>query len=199
MPGQTGRNGGDGMLADALLGAAAGALAVWVMDRVDWFNFEHEDPEARRRTQAVRPGGMDPGHVAASQTAETLGYDLKPKDYNAAGLAAHYSIGIMPGALYGALRHKLPGLDTGRGTLFGLSLFLMQDEGLNAITGLSAKPSKYPWQAHARGLVAHAVYGLVLDTALRVSDQWRSSGEERYDDHSSSWAAGENPAPASRH
>ena len=171
---------GNSMLADALLGAAAGAVAVWVMDRVDWFNFEHEDPEARRRTQAVRPGGMDPAHTAANMAADALGYDLQPKHDNVAGRAVHYSIGIMPAALYGMLRHQVPGLDAGRGTLFGVGLFLMQDEGLNAITGLSAKPTAYPWQAHARGLVAHVVYGLVLDSVLNVADGLRERGGNRH-------------------
>ena len=89
------------------------------------------------------------------------------------GVATHYSIGIAPGALYGVLRHKLPGLDAGHGTLFGLGLFLLQDEGVNAITGLSAKPSDYPWQAHARGLLAHAVYGFVLERAIDIADGLR--------------------------
>lgn len=158
------------LLADALAGAAAGAAAVWVMDRVDWFNFEHEDPRARRRTQAVRPGGMDPAHVAADAAARAAGYRLDPRDNNAPGKAIHYSIGIVPGALYGVLRHHVPGLDAGHGSLFGIGLFLLQDEGLNAIIGLSAKPNEYPWQAHARGLAAHAVYGLVLDTTLNFAD-----------------------------
>lgn len=161
---------GSSVLTDALIGAAAGAAAVWVMDRVDWFNFLHEDPKARRRTQALRPGGMDPAHVGASMATEAMGYDVEPKDCNVAGLGTHYSLGVMPGALYGMLRHQVPGLDAGRGSLFGLGLFLLQDEGLNALTGLSAKPSEYPWQAHARGLVAHAVYGLVLDAVLNAAD-----------------------------
>ena len=165
---------------DALLGAVAGAAAVWVMDRVDGFNFEHEDPEARKRTRSVRPGGMDPAHVAANKAAEALGYDLEPKDNNAAGLAIHYSLGVMPGALYGALRHKMPGLDAGRGTVFGLGLFFLQDEGLNALTGLSARPNDYPWQAHARGFIAHAVYGLTLDTILNLADGLRGADEPDY-------------------
>ena len=163
------------MLVDALIGAAAGAAAVWVMDRVDWFSFRHEDPEARRRTQAVRPDGAAPAQVLANNAAEALGYELKPKDNSAAGKAVHYSIGIMPGALYGAFRHTVPGLAAGRGSLFGLGLFLLQDEGLNTVAGLSAKPSEYPWQAHARGLVAHIVYGLVLDSALRLIDNFRGA------------------------
>ena len=165
---------GDGrsVLTDAVIGAAAGAAAVWVMDRVDWFNFLHVvDPEARQRTQAVRPGGMDPAHVAADKLAQAIGWDLEPKDDNPVGKAVHYSIGIAPAALYGALRRTAPAVTTGRGSLFGLSLFLVQDEGLNALAGLSARPGAYPWQAHARGLVAHVAYGLVLDAALDLVDR----------------------------
>jgi len=158
------------MLADALIGAAAGAAAVWVMDRVDWFNFRHEDPKARKRTKAVRPQGAAPAQVAADKIVEPLGFDIEPKDNNALGKAVHYSLGIVPGALYGALRHTTPILTTARGTLFGLGLFSIQDEGLNALAGLSAKPQEYPWQAHARGAVAHVVYGLVLDLGLRLAD-----------------------------
>jgi hypothetical protein len=170
---------GSNLLADALIGAAAGAAAVWVMDRVDWFNFRHEDPMARRRTQAVRPGGMDPAHAGAHAAAEAMGHDLEPKQKNAAGLATHYSLGILPGALYGALRHKVPGLDAGRGTAFGVGLLLLQDEGLNALMGNAAKPTEYPWQAHARGLIAHLVYGLVLDTVLDAADAMR--GRRQHD------------------
>lgn len=158
-------------LADALLGAAAGAVAVWVMDRVDWFNFRHEDPEARRRTEAVRPGGMDPGHVFASRVAGAAGVELTPAQHHAAGQATHYAIGILPAALYAVLRRKAPLITSGHGTLFGTGMFLLQDEGLNTITGLGAKPGEYPWQAHARGLAAHVVYGLVLESVLRFADR----------------------------
>ena len=167
------RGGQTSLIADALIGAAAGATAVWLMDRVDWYNFKHENAHARERTQSVRPGGMDPAHVAANKAADALGQELKPSDNNAAGLAVHYSLGILPGALYGVMRHQVPGLDAGRGTAFGTGLFLIQDEGLNAIAGLSAKPSEYPWQAHARGLLAHVVYGLALDTALQITGRLR--------------------------
>lgn len=178
------RNADGSTLADALIGAAAGGAAVWVMDRLDWFAFEHEDPRARKRTQSVRPGGMDPAHVTADKVARAAGSHLRPREENPAGKAIHYSFGIMPGALYGALRHNVPGLDAGRGSLFGIGLFVMQDEGLNALSGLSARPDAYPWQAHARGLIAHAVYGVVLDTALRAADRVRGRNDRRPRPHS---------------
>jgi hypothetical protein len=153
---------------NALRGAIAGGIAVWVMDQVDWYMYNHEDPEARRQAQRVRPGGMDPAHVIANKVAGAFGKELSPRQPHPAGIAVHYSLGIGPGALYGAVQDRAPALGTGRGALFGLGLFLIQDELVNAATGLSARPRQYPWQAHARGVIAHIVYGVVTDTLLRV-------------------------------
>ena len=158
----------DSIATDMLLGAAAGAVGVWVMDRVDWFNYRHEDPEARRRTRRVRPGGEDPAHVMARMAERGAGAEPSPSQHHAAGTAIHYAIGVGPGALYGALRDRVPAVGAARGALYGLGLFLVQDEVVNAATGLSADPREYPWQAHGRGLVAHLVYGVVTDTVLSV-------------------------------
>lgn len=160
----------DGSLAaDLLKGAVAGAAAVWVMDRLDWFAFMHENPRARAQTERVRPGGMDPAHVAVRRAAEMVGMD-GPAQPNAAGVAVHYSLGIGPGALYAAMRDRAEGLGIARGPLYGLGLFLIQDEAINSVSGLSARPSQYPWQAHARGLAAHLVYGVVTELALNAMD-----------------------------
>ena len=173
---------GSSVLTDAVIGAVAGAAAVWVMDRVDWFNFLHVvPPEARRRTQAVRPGGMDPAHVAADKIATAAGYELEPKGNNPVGQAVHYSVGIAPAVLYSVLRRRAPAVTAGRGALFGVGFFLIEDEGMNALTGLSAPQGEYPWQAHARGLAAHVVYGLALDAALNIADRLMedNSGTDR--------------------
>lgn len=158
----------DGVAADMLIGALAGAAGVWVMDRVDWFNFRHEDPEARRRTQQARPGGEDPAHVMARTAERAVGTEPSPSRHHVAGMAVHYALGIGPGALYGALLDRIPEVGMGRGLLYGLGLFLIEDELANPAAGFSASPTAYPWQAHARGLIAHLVYGLVIDTVLRM-------------------------------
>ncbi|MEC9483754.1 MAG: DUF1440 domain-containing protein [Halomonas sp.] len=154
------------VMMDALLGAVAGTVGVWALDRIDWFMFNHEDPAARRQTQAVRPHHAAPAQVAADKAAEAMGKEVSNPEKSVPGTMIHYSLGTIPGAIYGAMHTPLIG--TGRGSLFGLSLFLMQDEGLNAISGLSARPSDYPWQAHARGFIAHLVYGVATDTVFRA-------------------------------
>jgi hypothetical protein len=160
------------MLANAVKGAAAGALAVWVMDRLDWFIFTHEDQRARHRTEQIRPGGLDPAHVAANRAADMAGTELHPAQPHAAGVAIHYALGIGPAAIYGMLREQLPITKPGQDYLYGLGLglglFLVQDEGLNQMMGLSGKQKDYPWQAHARGLAAHLTLGLVTNAVLNL-------------------------------
>lgn len=162
---------GNDTLSKAMMGAVAGGIATWVMDRVDWFMFDHEDREAHRQTIAVRPGGMDPAHVTVNKMAEAMGTELSPKQPHPAGIAMHYALGIGPAALYGALRERYPVMAAGRGSLFGLGVFLVNDEGLNTLTGSGADPRAYPWQAHARGLISHLVYGIATDLALNMMDQ----------------------------
>jgi hypothetical protein len=137
------------------------------LDRLDSFMYDHEDPQARRRTQEVRPQGLDPAHRLANKIAGVFGTELSPRQPHPAGIAIHYGLAVGPGALYGALYDRYPALGTGRGALYGFGLFLLQDELLNTVTGLAARPSRYPWQAHARGLVAHVAYGIVTDMVFR--------------------------------
>jgi hypothetical protein len=158
--------------ADLATGALAGAAAVWVMDRVDWFMVEHGDREAWRRTQAVRPDGKDPAHNMAGMAARAMGR-LPPPQPHPAGIAIHYAVGMGPTALYGTVRRGLPGGVIGRGALLGLGMFLIEDEILNPLTGAAAPPTRYPVQAHVRGLVAHLVLGVVTEALLSLADRAR--------------------------
>ncbi|MDQ3074551.1 MAG: DUF1440 domain-containing protein [Pseudomonadota bacterium] len=160
-----------GVVSKALMGAAAGAAGVWALDRVDWFMWNQESDEVRQRTTAVRPGGEPPAHVAASKLEHMFGLNPTPGQHAMAGLATHYGIGIAPAAVYALVRDKLPGKGPARGLLYGLGVFLMQDEALNAATGLGARPKDYPWQAHARGLVSHLVYGVVTELVLNMLEK----------------------------
>lgn len=149
------------------------------MDRVDWYMFRHEDPEARRRTESVRPGGLDPAHVMVNRMAEAMGRTLSPRQPHPAGIAMHYGLGIGPGALYGAFRDRVPALGAGRGLAYGLALTALEDELANRAMGLSAPLGHYPWQAHARGLVSHLVYGVVTDAVLRALQAGGGSRRQR--------------------
>ena len=151
---------------DLLKGAVAGVVATWVMDRVDWFMYRRESAESRRQTWAARPEGKDPAHVIASRASDAMGAGPIPQGHPA-GLAVHYAIGVAPAALYGVLRQRVPAVGAGAGLVFGLAMFVAEDEVANPALGFAAPPQDYPWQPHARGLVSHLVYGLVADAVLR--------------------------------
>ena len=158
-----------GTAGKALIGAAAGAVGTWALDRADWRMWNNEDAEARQQTTDVRPGGEPPAQVLAGTIEKAFHLDPSPEQHELAGQVIHYSIGIAPAVAYALFRDRLPGKGPARGALYGLGLFLAQDEALNTVTGLGADPRRYPWQAHARGLVAHLVYGVVTELALDLA------------------------------
>ncbi len=153
-----------------ILGAAAGAAGVWVMDRLDWWLWDKQPQDVRRRIEDARPGAMDPAHALANRLSERFrGRPLEPAQPHPAGLATHYLLGMFPAAVYGLLRRPFPQLTAGSGLFYGLGLFLAEDEGLGPALGLAGKPQDYPWQAHARGLLGHFAYGVITETVLAVA------------------------------
>lgn len=164
--------------ATAAMGMVAGAVGVWALDRTDYAMWDREKPETRARTRAVRPEGDPPAGVVATKIEEASGQSLGREQHEAAQTAVHYAIGIAPAAGYALLRSHLPG-GPARGLLYGLVMFLVQDEGMNSVTGLGADPRRYPWQAHGRGLVAHLAYGLVTEMALSAMDRLLPAGGAR--------------------
>lgn len=155
----------------AAMGMAAGAIGVWALDRADYFLWNREAPETRAATTAVRPHGEPPAGVVVTELEEASGRELSERQHGAAEQAVHYAIGIGPAAGYALLRDELPLPGPVRGLLYGLGVFLLQDEGINAVTRLGANPRDYPWQAHGRGLVAHLVYGLTTELALTAMER----------------------------
>ena len=158
-------------LLTAAMGMVAGAIGVWALDRADYFMWNREDPETRNKTRSVRPHGEPPAGVVVSEAEEATGRELSEEQHDAAQQLVHYAIGVGPAAGYALLRDELPVRGPARGLLYGLGVFLLQDEGINAVTRLGADPRDYPWQAHGRGLVSHLVYGLTTELALNAMER----------------------------
>ena len=155
------------ILGDIAIGAIAGAVGVWAMDRVGWFMYNREDSDALQQEQEARKGSMDVAHTAVAKASHHLGFSIEPKQPNAAGIGFHYMLGILPGALYGVLWNRYRPARTNYGALYGLILFLAQDEAVAPLLGIASKPGKYPRQAHIRGLVSHLILGVATDITIR--------------------------------
>ena len=164
------RAGADGAdtAAKALMGFAAGVIGVWALDRADWFMWNRESLDSRAQTIRVRPRHLPPAENVVAAIEEATDTELSRPMREAASQLVHYSIGVAPAIGYALLRDKLPGNSLARGAMYGTGLFLAQDEAMNSVTGLGARPQDYPWQAHARGLVAHVVYGIATELALNL-------------------------------
>lgn len=168
-----GRYTSGGVGRDILVGAIAGTAAIWVADKLDQAIYRAGGPAGVRKTEAARPGGMDPAHVLAKRAADVVGVDVgDPKD-NPAGHTIHYGIAAGMGALYGLLRGMAPGVSTGRGALFGIAAFILQDEIGNTVMGTAGNPLNYPVRDHARGAATHTLFGIVTDLGTRLMSPWR--------------------------
>jgi hypothetical protein len=155
---------------DIALGAVAGAAATWVMGRATSALYENENSVARQREDDAR-AGRQAYNVAAEKTARVFGRNLTPRESDVFGNVIHWGLGAGMGALYGALRPRVPSARAGIGTLFGTAFWLAIDEAANTVLGLTPRPKDFPWQAHARGFAGHLVYGLVADAALQAMDR----------------------------
>ncbi|GAC1543894.1 MAG: hypothetical protein NVS2B7_17900 [Herpetosiphon sp.] len=151
-------------------GAVAGAIGTWVMGQVTTFLWNHEDSRARERYQAVTGGQYVPDRTA--EKLETLfGLDLSPEQHEQLAEASHWTLGAGTSVGYALLRHRFAAAAWGQGLGFGIAFWALVDEGMTPLLGLARPPQDYPWQAHARGLVGHLVYGVVVDTMLGLLDR----------------------------
>jgi uncharacterized membrane protein YagU involved in acid resistance len=157
-----------GVLRDAFRGALAGAAAVWLMDLVTTAMLDAQPPEVTEREEAARPNGK-PALVNLVERLEAeYRVDLSDDQRDSLVQLLHYGLGVFPGAVYGALRSRLPLVGTANGLLYGLLLYAVNDEYLNSRLGFAASFGDYPIESHWRGLVGHAVLGAATDTGVEL-------------------------------
>ena len=151
-------------------GGAAGAVGVVAMDVVTWLLYRRESTAHLAREKRARARGKDTAHALVQKVAEAAGSDAGAEQPNGAGIAVHYGLGMAPGALYAQRRRQYPWLRTGRGALYGLGLFVLNDEIGARLLRIAGPQRSYPWQAHVRGLIGHVVLGLVTEATLNAMD-----------------------------
>jgi hypothetical protein len=156
-------------LARALKGAFAGATSVLAMDYVTWRIYLKEDREAYvQEKERAQVGAKWGAHVAAERLSGRMDRSLSRGQRFMLGRVIHYMMGAAPGMIYGLLSQRFPQIRTGRGLVYGLALFLLQDELMGPMMGMTSPPTHYPWQAHARGLVGHLALGATMDAAFET-------------------------------
>lgn len=156
------------MLPNIVFGAIAGTVGVLAMDRVGWFLYRREDHSDTAQENNARAENLDTAHAAANKAAALAGIKLTPAQPHPAGIAVHYALGILPAILLAVFIEQYLWIGFGYGLLYGLILFIVNDEILAPLMRIASRPTRYPWQAHVRGLVAHLVLGVITVTVFRI-------------------------------
>lgn len=153
-----------------IAGAGAGAVATWVMGKVTTWLYEGESIGARELEDAAR-GGKTAYASAAEKIADATDVEITDEQRDTAGAGIHWALGVAGGAAYALARKRWPEVGSMYGVAFGLGFFLVFDELLNPVLGLTPGPAAFPWQAHARGLAGHLAYGVANHAVLDVVDR----------------------------
>ncbi len=157
------------LIADLLIGAAAGAAATWIMDQATTFLYEREPEGVQEREDAAR-GEKSAYEIAAEKVAALADRELTGDQRKSFASAIHWSLGVSTGIVYGAARNRIPALGLGSGLAYGIAVWLALDEAALTLLGLTPLPRAFPWQAHARGLAGHLVLGAVIESVFDVID-----------------------------
>jgi hypothetical protein len=152
---------------EVLLGIGAGYLASRLMDRVTTAYQERQSEASQQREKELQE---EPAYVkAAERLAEVRGQQLDQRRADRLGLRLHRGLGLSGGLTAGLLVAR--GMNPlGAGLLTGLGLWLVVDEGANALFGLTPPPTAYPRETHVRGLVGHLAYGSALGITLALGN-----------------------------
>ena len=151
-----------------LKGAVAGGVGVWLMDRFTWYWYSRENTHTLVKERIAMKGGRYAPNAAGKHLTDAIGIKLPQKLQYVVGRSVHYFMGIAPAALYALWRHRMKGLGYWRGPMYGFGLFIAFDEIITPALGYASGPFAYPWQAHARGFMAHLILGVTTDVALNL-------------------------------
>ncbi len=160
------RTAGGSWLADAARGAVAGAVGTWLMDLVTTGLLEGQSQETKQREEAARPNGKGSVENLVDRIETMSGRPLDETQRSMLMQGIHFGLGVAPGAVYAVLRDRVPLVRAGRGLLYGLLLWAVNDEYANSALGLAAPFDAYPLETHWRGLIGHAVLGTATDSGI---------------------------------
>jgi hypothetical protein len=157
------------VILDALGGAASGLVASWLMEQAQARVIGPAGSAETRERERQAQGGLDPATVRTAQlAARALGREIPADRKNAAGEVVHYGTGAAFGALFGIAARRLGVPALVGGALFGVAIWLANDEGVVPALGLSRRPWDYPASTHVKALASHLVYGTATGAGVRL-------------------------------
>jgi hypothetical protein len=169
----------------ALAGLVAGLVASWAMDRFqdvwvvlssgndstrdDKSSDNDREPSSSKNEQPDAESEDDATVKAASAVSKSLfAHRLTPDEKKIAGPVVHYAVGAAGGIVYGLAAELVPEVTAGAGLPYGTAFWLVVDEGLVPLVGLSKAPTAYPISTHIYALASHLVFGATAEGVRRL-------------------------------
>ncbi len=157
-----GRNQESSLIRDMAIGAVAGLAGTFAIEKA--FGLMQ-----KFTGESVEGEGQEPGtHVLAERLHHVVGAEPTAERKARLGQVIHWSYGASWGALYGALRNRVPALSWGMGVPFGLLFGVLSDEILVTLAGLAPPPREIPTKQHVQMIAGHVVYAAAADAAYGV-------------------------------
>jgi hypothetical protein len=156
------------LIRDAFRGALAGAAATWLMDLVTTRLYEAQGADVTRREEAAQANGKSSVANMVDRFESATGFTIPAARRSTVESVVHYGLGMVPGAIYGVVRRRLPFARLWDGGAYGLAVFALNDEYLNTRLGLAGPIGAYPAQTHFRGLAGHAALGIGTETGIQL-------------------------------
>jgi uncharacterized membrane protein YagU involved in acid resistance len=113
-------------------------------------------------------GAPDAAELAGTSGVEALTEGrMSPAAREWFGTAAHYGFSAALGVLY-AVTTRSGRAGPWRGAAFGTGVWLIADEGLVPLLGLSRRPEQIPPPVHLYAWAGHCVFGMTVHASLRA-------------------------------
>lgn len=136
-------------------------------------SLQQGSPEHGIGRELAERGVDEPDDNAAVRTGNAVSefvfdHHLTKSEKEKAGAVAHYGMGATSGAIYGAVAEMMPAATAVEGLPFGAAVWLIADEAIVPLAGLSKKTSEYPASIHAYAFTSHLVFGLTTEIVRRA-------------------------------
>lgn len=163
------------LLTDMAAGAAAGIVGGMALGGTAQVLYDLASPKDVALEQAIEP--RNPFVVLAQKLEGAAGLEKDERREKLFEKAVITGVSASSGALYAVAARKWSLGWLAGGVVFGALFWAIEDEGLGPAMGLAGDNSKYPLEAHLRGLAAHVVFGIVTAGLLKASGF--AEGDER--------------------
>ncbi|MGB0012377.1 MAG: DUF1440 domain-containing protein [Candidatus Sulfotelmatobacter sp.] len=161
-----------------LLGAAAGMSGAWAMVQFTrLWNKVFARPQSRKPLPLPysQQEWNATSTIAESVASSVLGRHLTAREKRAGAIIVHYAVGSAAGAFYAVSARHSTAITRCSGALFGLAIWLLENNLLLPLAGMSARHNRYSLLDHANSLGEHLIFAVTTDALYRCANSRQQS------------------------